>query len=168
MPRKSPKIETPPVPAAGKDVRVLVVEDERHLAESVARRLHEEGYVVDVTHDGEEASRMGCSKRYHLIILDLLLPGKDGLQVLRELRRNRVTSLVLVLSARSAIEDRVEGLKLGADDYLSKPFAFAELMARVETLLRRQGVEQTTILRVADLELDIETRNVRRASKSIH
>ena len=168
MPRKIPQPDILPVPAAGKDIHILVIEDERHLAESVARRLHEEGYEVDISHDGEEGAHMGCSKRYHLIILDLLLPRKDGLQVLRDLRRNKVSSLVLVLSAKSAIEDRVEGLKTGADDYLSKPFAFAELLARVETLLRRQGVEQSSMLRVADLEMDVETRNVRRASKNIH
>ena len=144
------------------------MEDERHLAESVARRLQEEGYAVDISHDGEEGALMGSTKKYHLIILDLLLPRKDGLEVLRELRRNKVSSMILVLTAKSTIEDRVEGLKTGADDYLSKPFAFAELLARVETLLRRHGVEKSTILRVADLELDIITRTVRRATRNIH
>ena len=151
-----------------KDINILVVEDERHLAESVARRLQEDGYGVDITHDGVEGLRFGLTKKYQLIILDLLLPQKDGLQVLRELRRNKVSSMVLVLTAKSTIEDRVEGLRLGADDYLSKPFAFAELVARVESLLRRHGVGHSKILRVADLELDIETRVVRRASRNIH
>jgi len=145
-----------------------VVEDEKHLADSVARRLQEEGYSVDMAHDGEEGSRLASSKKYHLIVLDLLLPKKDGLQVLKELRRERVQSMVLVLSVKSAIEDRVEGLHAGADDYLSKPFAFAELIARVESLLRRQGVEQRPILRIADLELDVQTRSVRRGTRSIH
>ncbi|MBI1806638.1 MAG: response regulator transcription factor [Ignavibacteria bacterium] len=149
-------------------MHILVVEDERHLADSIARRLQEEGYAVDVVHDGEEGFQLASSKKYQLIVLDLLLPKRDGLHVLRELRRNRVQSMILVLTAKSTVEDRVEGLRTGADDYLLKPFAFAELIARVESLLRRQGVEQSTILRVADLELDIETRNVRRSSRSIH
>jgi len=152
----------------GKGINILIVEDERHLAESVARRLQEEGYAVDVSHDGEEGAQLGSTKKYHLIILDLLLPRRDGMEVLRELRRNKVSSMILVLTAKSTIEDRVEGLKTGADDYLSKPFAFAELIARVETLLRRQGVEKSNILRVADLELDILTRQVRRSGKNIH
>ncbi|MBI3766343.1 MAG: winged helix-turn-helix domain-containing protein, partial [Ignavibacteriales bacterium] len=130
--------------------------------------LQEEGYAVDVVHDGEEGFQLASSKKYQLIVLDLLLPKRDGLHVLRELRRNRVQSMILVLTAKSTVEDRVEGLRTGADDYLLKPFAYAELIARVESLLRRQGVEQSTILRVADLELDIETRNVRRSSRSIH
>lgn len=168
MPKKTQREILPAENAVNKDVHVLVIEDERHLAESVARRLQEEGYSVDMTHDGEEGSQLGCSKKYQLIILDLLLPRKDGLQVLRELRRNKVSSMVLILTAKTTVEDRVEGLRTGADDYLSKPFAFAELIARVETLLRRQGVSHSTVLRVADLELDIETRNVRRASRNIH
>lgn len=155
-------------PISGNQIHILVIEDEAHLADSIARRLQEEGFAVDVVHDGEEGLQLACSKKYHLIVLDLLLPTKDGLHVLRELRRNKVASMVLVLTAKSTVEDRVEGLRTGADDYLLKPFAFAELIARVESLLRRQGVEQSTILRVADLELDIETRNVRRASRNIH
>lgn len=154
--------------ARGKEVNILIVEDERHLAESIARRLQEEGYSVDIAHDGVDGERLGLTKRYQLIILDLLLPQKDGLQVLRELRRNKVSSMILVLTAKNTVEDRVEGLRGGADDYLSKPFAFAELVARVETLLRRHGVGHVPILKVSDLELDIETRVVRRASRNIH
>ena len=168
MSRKSQIEQASSVATANKKVNILVIEDERHLAESVARRLQEEGYAVDIARDGEDGLKQGLSKKYHLLILDLLLPKKDGLTVLRELRRNKVSSLVLILSAKSAIEDRVEGLKIGSDDYLSKPFAFAELIARVETLLRRRGVEHNTILRCADLEIDVETRAVRRASKDIH
>ncbi len=165
MPKKANQ-ESRPLPA--QHASILVVEDERHLADSVARRLQEEGYAVDIAHDGEEGFQLASTKKYDLIILDLLLPRKDGLHVLRELRRNKVQSMVLVLTAKSTIEDRVEGLRGGADDYLSKPFAFAELVARVETLLRRHGAEQNTVLRVADLELDIDTRHVRRASRNIH
>jgi DNA-binding response OmpR family regulator len=164
MAKKSPQGRAP----QAEQSQILVVEDERHLADSVARRLQEEGYAVDVAHDGEEGFRLADTKKYHLIVLDLLLPRKDGMQVLRDLRRNKVQSLVLVLTAKSTVEDRVEGLRAGADDYLPKPFAFAELLARVETLLRRHGVEQSPLLRVADLELDIQTRQVRRAHRSIH
>ncbi len=167
MTRKSP--HSPKRPASSKETlaNILVVEDEQHLADSVARRLRGEGYAVDVAHDGDEGFKMASSKKYHLVVLDILLPRRDGLQVLRDLRRNKVQSLILVLTAKSMVEDRVEGLKTGADDYLTKPFAFAELVARVETLLRRQGVTHSPILRVADLELDIDTRSVRRGSRSI-
>jgi DNA-binding response OmpR family regulator len=130
--------------------------------------MEEEGYSADVANDGEEGFRLASTKKYHLIILDLLLPKKDGLQVLREIRRNKVQSMVLILTARSTVEERVDGLRLGADDYLTKPFAFAELLARVESLLRRQGVGHGPVLRVADMELDIETRAVRRSTKNIH
>ena len=151
----------------GKDVRILIVEDERHLADSIARRLQEEGYIVDVANDGETGFDLACTKKYDLIILDLLLPRKDGLQVLRGLRRNKVQSMVLILTARSMVEERVEGLETGADDYLSKPFAFAELIARAESLLRRRGMDRGPILRVEDLEVDVEARSVRRGTKNI-
>ncbi|MBI5476785.1 MAG: response regulator transcription factor [Ignavibacteriales bacterium] len=146
---------------------ILLVEDERHLAESISKRLAEEGYSVDVAFDGEEAVSRGCSKKYHLIVLDILLPKKDGLQVLKELRQNKIQSMVIILTAKSTIEDRVEGLKAGADDYLPKPFAVAELLARIESLLRRQGIGNSPTLTVSDLELDIEKRRVRRASRDI-
>lgn len=157
---------TPTVPQG--DINILVIEDEPHLVDSIARRLTEEGYVVDVSRDGEEGYQLALSKRYHVIILDLLLPRKDGLKVLRDLRRNKVQSMVLILTAKSTVEDRVEGLRTGADDYLAKPFAVMELIARVETLLRRQGLVQSSILQVADLELDTVTRTARRANKTIH
>jgi DNA-binding response OmpR family regulator len=150
------------------DINILVIEDEPHLVDSIARRLTEEGYVVDVSRDGEEGYQLALSKRYHVIILDLLLPRKDGLKILRDLRRNKVQSMVLILTAKSTVEDRVEGLRTGADDYLAKPFAVMELIARVETLLRRQGLVQSSILQVADLELDTVTRTARRANKTIH
>ncbi len=168
MSKRPPQERPGAIPPGIRKIHILVVEDERHLADSVARRLQEEGYLVDIAHDGEEGFQLACSKKYHLVVLDLLLPKKDGLSVLKELRRNKVQSMILVLTAKSTIEDRVEGLRAGADDYLSKPFAFAELIARVESLLRRHGVEQSPVLHVADLELDIETRAVRRASKNIH
>lgn len=166
MARKSSAARTAHAPRSA--AQILVVEDERQLAESVARRLSEEGYAVDVALDGGEGLALGLLKRYHVIILDLLLPKKGGLSVLRELRRNNVASMVLIVSAKSAIEDRVEGLKTGADDYLSKPFAVAELLARVETLLRRQGINQAAVLKLGELELDVETRAVRRGGREIH
>ena len=158
----------PATSAAQTDISILVIEDEPHLVESIARRLSEEGYVVDTSRDGEEGYQLALSKRYHIIILDLLLPRKDGLKILRDLRRNKVQSMILILTAKSTVEDRVEGLRTGADDYLAKPFAVMELIARVETLLRRQGLVQSSILQVADLELDTITRTARRANKTIH
>lgn len=155
-------------PVSQADINILVIEDEPHLMESIARRLSEEGYIVDTSGDGEDGYQLALSKRYHVIILDLLLPRKDGLKILRDLRRNKVQSMVLILTAKSTVEDRVEGLRTGADDYIAKPFAVMELIARVETLLRRQGLVQTSILQVADLELDTTTRTARRANKSIH
>ncbi len=166
-----PKPKKPPreAPDSGSErARLLIIEDERHLADSIARRLQEEEYLVDVAHDGEEGFKLASSKQYHLIVLDLMLPKWDGIHLLKELRRNKVRSMVIILTAKNTVEDRVEGLKAGADDYLPKPFAFAELIARIESLLRRQGVMQSSILRVADLELDVETRAVRRANRSIH
>jgi len=175
MPKKSSSNEIRPAPPAGlagpsggQQTRILVVEDERHLADSVARRLGEEGYLVDIAYDGEAGYRLASSEKFDLIILDLLLPRRDGLSVLRELRRSKVQSMILILTARNTVEDRVEGLHCGADDYLSKPFAFAELIARVESLLRRHGLASGPVLHVADLQLDLETRIVRRGGKSIH
>ncbi|MFI5251062.1 MAG: response regulator [Bacteroidota bacterium] len=167
MPKKTIATESTPPPTQG-DINILVIEDEPHLVESIARRLTEEGYVVDTSTDGEEGFQLALSKRYHVIILDLLLPTKDGLKVLRDLRRNKVQSMVLILTAKSTVEDRVEGLRTGADDYLAKPFAVMELIARVETLLRRQGLVHSSILQVADLELDTITRTARRANRTIH
>lgn len=167
MPRSQKTVLETLKSPANREINILIVEDEHHVAESVARRMEEEGFSVDVANDGEEGCRLASTKKYHLIILDLLLPKKDGLQVLREIRRNKVQSMVLILTARSTVEERVDGLRLGADDYLTKPFAFAELLARVESLLRRQGVGHGPVLRVADVELDVETRAVRRSTKNI-
>ncbi len=167
MPRSQKTVLETLKSPANREINLLIVEDEHHVADSVARRMEEEGYSVDVANDGEEGYRLASTRKYHLIVLDLLLPKKDGLQVLRELRRNKVQSMVLILTARSTVEERVDGLRLGADDYLTKPFAFAELLARVETLLRRQGVGHGPVLRVADVELDVETRVVRRSTKNI-
>ncbi|HUN65744.1 MAG TPA: response regulator transcription factor [Bacteroidota bacterium] len=168
MPSRQSKSHPGHLPDPEPKFRLLVAEDDRHLADAIARRLQEEGYLVDLVHDGKEAFDLALSKNYHLIILDLLLPEKDGLQVIRGLRKNRVDSMILVLTIKSTVEDRVEGFRSGADDYMLKPFAFAELIARVGALLRRCGAATGRILRVADLEIDPDTRVVRRARKEIH
>ena len=168
MPKESADTKTQTTQIGKKDIFILVIEDEQHLADSIARRLNEEGYPVDVVTDGEEGLKLASTKKYSLIVLDLMLPKMDGIQVLHELKRDGVQSMILILTAKSTIEDRVEGLNAGADDYLSKPFAFTELIARIESLLRRHGVDQSLILTVADLEMDVAARTVRRMNKQIH
>jgi DNA-binding response OmpR family regulator len=143
-------------------VRILVVEDEKKVASFIKRGLQQEGYAVDTVHDGVEAVRHAEAFDYDLIILDLMLPQMPGLDALRSIRSKRPRLPVLVLTAKGATEDRVTGLDAGADDYLIKPFAFAELSARIRALLRR-GSEERTRLRVADLEMDVTARRVRRA-----
>ena len=135
-------------------MRVLVVEDERKFANLLARGLREEGYAADVAGDGEDALWMAMAASYDAILLDVMLPGTDGFEVCRRLRKEGVWSPVLMLTARDAIDDRVTGLDAGADDYLPKPFAFDELMARVRALVRRPPLERPTVLEVGDLRLD--------------
>ena len=135
-------------------MRVLVVEDERKLADLLARGLREEGYAADVAADGEDALWMAMATSYDAILLDVMLPGADGFEICRRLRKEGVWSPVLMLTARDAIDDRVTGLDAGADDYLPKPFAFDELMARVRALVRRPPLERPTVLEVGDLRLD--------------
>lgn len=148
-------------------MRILVVEDERKVARFLERGLKEEAYAVDVAYEGEEGLHLAQIHDYDLIVLDLLLPKKDGLQLLRELRAAGKQTRVLMLTAKDAVRDRVQGLEAGADDYLAKPFAFEELLARVRALLRRgQGAEPTR-LQVADLSLDLLTREVVRGGKPI-
>jgi len=135
-------------------MRVLVVEDEKKLAELLSRGLQEEGYTVDLAHVGEEALWMARAVEYAVIVLDVMLPGADGFEVCRRLREGSVWTPVLLLTARDAIDDRVNGLDAGADDYLTKPFAFEELLARLRALTRRTPVERPTVLEVGDLRLD--------------
>jgi two-component system OmpR family response regulator len=135
-------------------VRALVVEDETKLAGLLQRGLTEDGYVADVAASGEDAVWMATATPYDVIVLDVMLPGIDGFATCRELRRRRIWTPVLFLTARDAVEDRVEGLDTGADDYLAKPFSFAELVARLRALVRRAPVERPTILSVGDLRLD--------------
>jgi len=148
-------------------VRILVVEDERRLAGIVKRGLLEEGYSVDTSYDGEDAQYMAETTPYDLIILDIMLPKKDGITVCRELRAKRVNTPVLMLTAKDTVEDRVEGLDSGADDYLVKPFAFIELLARVRALLRRESLSKTPKLVQGGLEMDTLTREVTHLDKKI-
>lgn len=148
-------------------MRILVVEDSRRLAGIVRRGLQEEGYAVDNAYDGEEAQYMAETTPFDLIVLDVMLPKKDGLTVCRELRAKKVNTLVLMLTAKDAVEDRVAGLDAGADDYLVKPFAFNELLARVRALLRREGLPKSPRLQVGDLTMDVLTRDVRRGERAI-
>ncbi len=148
-------------------MRILLVEDDRKVASFIRKGLTEEGYAVDVAPEGETGLAMGLDRLHDVVILDVMLPGKPGLQVLRELRQAKVATPVLLLTARDAVEDKVQGLDAGADDYLTKPFAFAELLARVRALLRRGTAARAPVLQVADLVMDPATRMVRRGEETI-
>ncbi len=148
-------------------MRILVVEDDKAVASFVKRGLESEQYAVDVAADGEDAQALAEAANFDLIILDLVLPKVDGLDVLKCIRKQKPSPPVLILSGRARVEDRVKGLDLGADDYLTKPFSFSELCARVRALLRRNPKSFDIILRVGDLELDRAERVVRRASRRI-
>jgi DNA-binding response OmpR family regulator len=148
-------------------MRVMVVEDERRMALHIARALGEDSFAVDVAHDGERALDLAETSDYDAIVLDLMLPKLDGLSVCRHLRRVGKHVPVLMLSARDMVEDRVGGLDAGADDYLVKPFAMQELLARVRALVRRQAREVLPVLKVGDLEVDRARRRVRRGAREI-
>jgi DNA-binding response OmpR family regulator len=146
--------------------RVLVVEDEAKLRRALERGLRTEGYEVAAAEDGEEGSRLAMAEPFDCVVLDRMLPGRDGLQVLADLRRAGRAVPVLLLTARDAVEDRVAGLDAGADDYLVKPFAFAELLARVRVLIRGRG-ERETVLYAADLQVDLLERRVLRGEVEV-
>jgi len=146
----------------------MVVEDERRMALHIARALGEDSFAVDVAHDSEEALNLALASDYDAIVLDLMLPKLDGLSVCRHLRQVGKQVPVLMLSARDMVEDRVGGLDAGADDYLVKPFAMQELLARVRALVRRQAREVLPVLKVGDLEVDRATRRVRRGTRDIN
>jgi len=148
-------------------MRMLVVEDEPSLLKTIGRRLKESGYSVDMAKDGEEGLDFAEMIEYDCIILDIMLPVMDGLTVLKKLRMKKIGTPVLILTARDAIEDRVRGLDMGADDYLVKPFSFDELLARVRALLRRRGDDREVVLRLADLTLDTTTHIAVRDGKTI-
>jgi len=147
-------------------MRVLVVEDEKKVAAFIKRGLEQESYAVDVAYDGEEGEHYAEVNEYDVIILDIMLPNKGGLDVLRDLKEGGVTTPVLLLTARDTVEDRVKGLNLGADDYLTKPFAFEELLARIRVLMRRGGYG-TPVLKYSDLSLDPSTRKAKRGETEV-
>ena len=148
-------------------MRLLVVEDEKKVASFISKGLREEGYAVDVAFDGKTGLQMAMDMVHDLIILDIHLPGMDGMSVLHELRKGRVSIPVLLLTVRANIEDKVLGLDAGADDYLTKPFAFQELVARIRALLRRKTEAELPVLQFADLTLDPARRVVFRGAKKI-
>ncbi len=149
-------------------MKVLVIEDDQQAASYLAKGLKEAGHVVDAANDGKEGLFLAGSEHYDVMIVDRMLPGRDGLSLVEILRATGNDTPVLFLSALGSVDDRVKGLKAGGDDYLTKPFAFSELLARIEVLVRRRSAAQPqTRLAVADLELDLLSRTVRRASKSI-
>ncbi len=148
-------------------MNILLVEDETKMAAFIRSALAEEHYTVEVVHNGEEALARADINDYNLFILDIMLPGRDGLEVCRRLREKKIDSPILLLTAKSKLYDKVRGLDLGADDYLTKPFDLEELLARVRALLRRQKQSKTAVLRVADLTLDQSTREVVRSGKPL-
>jgi DNA-binding response OmpR family regulator len=148
-------------------MRILVIDDDRRLCTVIKRGLLEEAYAVDLAYDGEEGEYLAEVNPYDLIILDIMLPNKDGIQVCRELRAKKINTPILMLTAKDTVEDRVKGLDTGADDYLIKPFAFNELLARVRALLRREGTSKSPELRVGDLTLNALTRQIWRGQRPI-
>ena len=147
-------------------MRILVVEDEKKVAAFIKRGLEQESYAVDVAYDGVEGQQYAESNDYDCIILDIMLPKKSGLEVLKELKEREIKAPVLLLTARDSVEDRVKGLNLGADDYLTKPFAFEELIARLRALMRR-GTYGAPVLKFADLSLDPVTRKAKRGDREV-
>jgi DNA-binding response OmpR family regulator len=148
-------------------MRILLIEDNRRLNHSLKLSLTDDGYAVDSAFDGEEGEELALLTPYDAIILDIMLPKKDGLEVCRDLRDQRVNTPILMLTARDAVDDRVAGLDVGADDYLIKPFALEELRARLRALLRRESADKSGVLSVADLKVDPSTHFVERAGRSI-
>ena len=148
-------------------MRILLVEDEKKVADIIDRGLKAERYAVDVCHDGQQGWDTANAYDYDLIILDLMLPGLSGTEILERVRRKNSQVPILILTARDSMDDKVGNFERGADDYLTKPFAFAELLVRVKALLRRGPVNRSSVLRVADLEIDRLSQKVRRAGKKI-
>ena len=148
-------------------MRVLVIEDEKQLLKIIGERLKEEGYATDLVRDGMEGLHFAESLDYDCIILDIMLPSMDGFSVLRKLRARKINTPILILTAKDTIKDKVNGLDSGADDYITKPFSFEELIARVRAMLRRKSSEKETVLFISDLTLDLITREVSRGNHLI-
>jgi DNA-binding response OmpR family regulator len=148
-------------------MRILLAEDEPKVAQHLRQGLAAEGYAVDLAMDGDEAIWLAKNHPYDVMALDVMMPGKDGFTVVRQLRREQIFTPVIFLTARGEVEDRVRGLDAGGDDYLIKPFSLAELLARLRALLRRQRPQSFNVLRVADLELDVVAHAARRAGREI-
>ena len=148
-------------------MRILVIEDEKKIADFIKRGLKEEGYAIDVAYDGQEGHFLAKTNDYDLILLDLMLPKLDGIALCKKLKSEGIVSPIIMLTAKSAVKDKVTGLDAGADDYLTKPFAFEELLARVRAILRKKETRHTTKLQVADLVLDLVTHKVTRAGREI-
>jgi DNA-binding response OmpR family regulator len=148
-------------------MKLLLIEDYKPLRESMKKGFVENGYAVDAAGDGEEGLWYASTGEYEVVVLDLRLPGMDGLEILRRLRAQKNSVHVLIVTARDTIDDRVEGLDLGADDYLVKPFEFSELLARVRALVRRKYDQKEPVIRVADVEVDTSSRAVRRGGRPV-
>ncbi|MDD2310287.1 MAG: heavy metal response regulator transcription factor [Desulfuromonadaceae bacterium] len=148
-------------------MRILIVEDEKKTADYLHKGLTEHGFTVDTASDGEDGLHLARSEEYDLIVLDVMLPGMSGWSIIKELRGEGVGIPVIFLSAKDTVHDRVHGLELGADDYLVKPFAFSELLARVRIILRRHPLQQPEVMRIGDLELDLVRHRARRGGVSL-
>ncbi|HVR34850.1 MAG TPA: response regulator transcription factor [Methylomirabilota bacterium] len=148
-------------------MRILLVEDSSKLQRAVGLALRKAGYVVDVTGDGEEGFWLATENRYDVLVLDLMLPGLDGMEILRRLRKQGCQTPVLILTVKSSVEDRVTGLRAGADDYLTKPFSLEELVARVESLIRRGYGERSPVVRLGNLELNTTSRTLARDGEPV-
>ncbi|MBI5409399.1 MAG: response regulator transcription factor [Nitrospirae bacterium] len=148
-------------------MRLLVVEDERKIADFIKRGLKEEGYSVDAAYDGEEGHFLASTGPYDLIVLDLMIPKMDGVRLCRRLREEKISAPILMLTAKDSVKDKVAGLDAGADDYLTKPFAFEEFLARIRALLRKRDMPAATRLQTGDMVLDLLTHKVTRSGKEI-
>src|SRR5436853_638234 len=148
-------------------MRILVIEDEKKTAAFLSKGLREAGFAVDLARDGETGLEQARAKKFDLLIVDIMLPHKDGWELVAELRRDRVRTPILFLTARDSVEDRVKGLELGADDYLIKPFAFSELLARVRSILRRGPGRESDELVIGDLQIDFRKHKAHRAGKRL-
>lgn len=149
------------------DMNVLVVEDEKQVANLIRKGLEEQGYCVEVSHHGDEAYTLASTRPYDVLVLDIMLPGRDGLSILRGLRKNRNTVPVILLTARSELEERIEGLDMGADDYLTKPFYVEELISRIHAVVRRTAGDPMTLLSADTLAVNLITREVKRDGRPI-